>query len=292
MVLPLVSLLTWLLAVAPHPRSATPADAPGSPPDVRAFRPTTHGFKFRNAFKGSPLPISLGALDDALGVPSHYGLCGGMSAAAADFFLAGRTPPTQRSVPSSGSSLYDYIFDRQVDSLGAGMTEATRFARWMRLPDHGVAGTRAQSLAAIAQTRATIDRGAPVMLGLVLTSRKDKGKLWENHQVMAYDVRPAAASTASAAPPASAHATTPATPAAASWTILIYDPNFPGIDDARLELRLTCEGTLRIPTAGALSTIVPILGVTTVRRATGKLDTPVRGVFLMPYNKKTPKDSL
>ncbi len=61
------------------------------PPSTRSFadfRPSLHGFRFTNHFTGSPLPFSLGGLEKHLNLPNDFGLCGGMSFAAADFFLA------------------------------------------------------------------------------------------------------------------------------------------------------------------------------------------------------------
>ncbi|NJS40113.1 MAG: hypothetical protein HC783_15110, partial [Rhodobacteraceae bacterium] len=73
----------------------------------------------------------------------------------------------------------------QIDSLDAGLTQAMKFAAWMDLPDAGPMGTRARSIAVLTDVQRCTNRGKPAMLGLVLTSRKNKGKLWENHQVMA-----------------------------------------------------------------------------------------------------------
>ncbi len=250
-----------------------------------------HGFKFRNAFKGSPLPVSLGKLDSALGVPQHYGLCGGMSAAAADLFLARRNVPSDIDVPAKGTELYGYIYRRQVDSLDDGLQQAAKFAAWMGAPDAGPIGTRAMSMSAIHELHLAVAKGKPVMLGLVLTSREAKGKLWENHQVMAYDMHEgdrradAARNRDSNARPSSG---TPPVPEAIAWSVLIYDPNFPGIDDARLDMRLTLEAVVRVPAMpGVPGVLIPVLGIETTRRASGRRDTPVRGVFVMPY---TPAD--
>lgn len=266
--------LTLLLSLVSN-IGATPPDAP----DIRTFRPSQHGFKFRNAFKGSPLPASLDRLAAALGgaggsrtlgVPDHYGLCGGMSAAAADFFLARHPISTARDVPAKGDDLYEEIYSRQIDSLGPGLQLATKFAEWMQLPDGTAFGTHARTLSVVSEVRRSIEHGEPVMLGLVLTSRKAKGKLWENHQVMAYSMR----SEPTRVP---------------TWSIFIYDPNFPEVDDARLDMRLTFEATLVGPSLPGVWSATPILGIETVRRASGKRDTVVRGVFVMPYEPKMPR---
>src|SRR4051812_37428544 len=97
---------------------ADPAPAPpGAPRSFADFRPSLHGFAFRNDFQGSPLPINLGSAERALKPPSHYGLCGGMSSAAADFYLAGCPIPIHATPPAHGTPLYTYLYTRQSASL-------------------------------------------------------------------------------------------------------------------------------------------------------------------------------
>lgn len=253
-----------------------PVTRESAPPDRAAFRPSTHGFGFRNSFTGSPLPVSLGKLDAALGVPQHYGLCGGMSAAAADFFLAGRPIPTGSEPPAKGTPLYSYIFQRQVDSLGTSLTFAKIFAEWMTLPDAGLGGTRARSIAClpILQDRLAQGDGWPAMLGLVLTSSKDRGKLWENHQVMAYSLTPGQGGL--------------------GFDVHIYDPNFPDNDGALIRIRPTVEGTTIAPLCQTRTgtSILPVVGIACTRTAPGRRETPVRGMFVMPYEFNAPPGEL
>jgi len=266
---------------APAPKQAKPAepqrvDSSAVTVRMNTYRPSVHGFKFRNSFSGSPLPVSLGKLDGALGVPQHYGLCGGMSAAAADFFLAGQPMPEQAEPPTKGSDLYSYIYQRQIDSLGPSLTYAGVFAEWMSLPDEGVGGTLARSLPTAGEADTILGRNEPVMLGLVFTSAREHGKLWENHQVLAYDI----------------HAVS--TPDQTGYDISIYDPNFPSNDGARIEARYSLEGTLLIAggNIGCGTRLIPIFGVKCVRTAPGRKATPVRGFFVMPYEYKTPPGKL
>ena len=72
------------------------------------FLPSKHGFEFRNVFRGSPLPALLRNAESGplramragvdAGLPTEYGLCGGMSLAAADFYLS-RATPIQTTTP-------------------------------------------------------------------------------------------------------------------------------------------------------------------------------------------------
>ena len=71
-------------------------DKPVAPPSFTDFRPSRDGLRSWNSFSGSSLPIDLGAAaETSLGLPRRFGLCGGMSCAAADYFLA--VPQSQRA---------------------------------------------------------------------------------------------------------------------------------------------------------------------------------------------------
>ena len=81
------------------------------------FRASVHGFKFPNSFS---LPAALTGPLARIGIPigsGAYGLCGGMSFLAADHFVFGVPIPTTTSIPTTGSSLYNQILRRQLDSL-------------------------------------------------------------------------------------------------------------------------------------------------------------------------------
>jgi hypothetical protein len=199
------------------------------------------------------LPFSLGSLEKHLDLPDRFGLCGGMSFAAADFFLANFEPPGLDAPPAQGHPLYDYLYSRQIDSLGQTLELVPKFAKWMALPDLTSKGTAALTHAALPDIITRIESGQPTLLGLVLTSTAHKGQLWQNHQVLAYA----------------------AEKSAETLLIHIYDPNFPRADDAALRVTPIDAGD------GAQ-------GVRVVRTATGRRDLPVRGFFLIPYTSKTP----
>jgi hypothetical protein len=241
------------------------------------FSPQKHGFRFRNIFKGSPLPAALrGASSGAgkaveqtlgagLGLPHEFGLCGGMSLAAADFYLAGKPIPDVSKPPEQGSALYEYLYQRQADSMGPLGVMAMKFWSWMKLPDHSDTGECTQKLTAqelpgiVARLKAR--QLAPI--GLVLTSQGD-GKLWENHQILAYGVEERENGVID---------------------LRIYDPNFP--NDDKVVIHATPVTAKDSKDAKAPATEYQC------QRISGKgLAKKVRGLFAMPYEPKTPPDGL
>lgn len=263
-----------------------PADPPAAQPapakaalqhealrPISEFRVATHGFAFRNSFTGSPLPTSVQQSDSPLvrsmrsaveanaDLPKHFGLCGGMSLAAADFFYAGATVPGMDTPPKAGTPLYEYLYQRQVDSWGAGGLYALRFIQWMRLADDGAEGTIERSRPELARIISQVRAGHMTPVGLVLTrwraGEKSNEKPWENHQVLCWGVEQVADGT----------------------DLHVYDPNYPG--DERVVIRVwncTPDGE-RIDAATT---------ITMSRLNAGNKATPVRGVFAMPYEPKVP----
>jgi hypothetical protein len=182
------------------------------------FIPSRDGFAFVNGFRGSPLPIDLGAAGKNLGVPDRFGLCGGMSTAAADYFLARKSVPLNTKPPARDTALYRYLYQRQNASLGPMRSMALKFFEWMRLPDADVqARTRDELPSAIRAVKSS----QPAVLGLVLVrvGQKD-GQAWENHQVLAFGLveRPG------------------------EVAFKVYDPNFPRRDDIEIRVRDGADG--------------------------------------------------
>ncbi len=243
--------------------------------DGRTFRPSVNGFHFVNSFYGSAAPPALreakggllglikGATESSVG--DRFGLCGGMSASAADYFNAGRTPPSTRDVPAEGSTLRDYLFARQVDSIGAMGLMAARFVERMALPDLSARVNGQWTDSAAARTTpelepilTRLDRGDLVPLGLVHVSVGNGSAIWENHQVLAYAYERSAG----------------------NLTLHVYDPNAP-LDDGAV-VRLVREGEADAPEQwrGALE-----YG----HQADGRMRRrPVRTLFAMPYVAKVP----
>ena len=254
--------------------TSTPAE---TSPTREPFRPSRHGFFFRNSFKGSPLPKPLQnfGIEAAVGAPDTYGKCGGMSLAAADYFFANTLIPPDTTPPSDTSPLFDYITTRQIDSLGDYAVMATKFARWMGLPDVHDSQESTAELTAYELPRLLerLNAGELVPLGLVYVSNSGtlQGKIWENHQVLAYAARQISRDDGD---PAAQHSTI-------LTTIYIYDPNFPRDDANRLTIT---------PIVDPRSGKPPM--VTTLQRTSSKRIIPVRGFFLMPYEKRDPPEAL
>jgi len=240
---------------------------------AKEFDPKVHGFGCQNSFEGSPLPPVLRGtasqtvraitkgVELELGLPQRFGLCGGMSLAAADYFLAGRTVPFVTAPPAQDTPLYDYFYQRQTDSMGQFGVMALKFLRWMDLPDTTENGESTASLTALElpAVLARIRDGHLVPLGLVLKSTQS-GRLWENHQVLAFgcDELPGGVVEVS-----------------------VYDPNFPGNDKV----------VLRVTPVEKVATVVggdTRFQVMCEREAGKGRLTKVRGFFVMPYTYRSP----
>jgi hypothetical protein len=209
-----------------------------------------HGFHFVNSFTGSPLPVPMPAAEERLGLPNKFGLCGGMSSAAADLFLAGAAVPGDSTPPERGTPLYDYLYQRQASTLAPMGVGAARFVEWMQLPEEGTDGTHARTQSELPGILTLLERGEPAMLGLVLVSRERGGsKAWENHQILAYGFSRLPMDVVE---------------------LKIYDPNYPGRDDAVIRFA-------PLPSGLRIERVVP-----------GRRSTAIRGFFLMPYASMRP----
>jgi hypothetical protein len=282
------------LAAAILPLGSGPADDAAKAVTQRAegFIPGKQGFGFRNIFKGSPLPAALrGAssvpmkavsfeLNSGLGLPSEFGLCGGMSLAAADFYLAKRPVPDLTKPPEQGTPLYEYLYQRQADSMGPLGVMALKFWTWMKLPDHSDTGDCTQKLTAgeLPGIVKRLKARQLVPIGLVLTNSTE-GKLWENHQILGYGVKECEHGVIE---------------------LQIYDPNYP--KDDKVVIRVTpvtkeapadAAQPAKETTSKGAKAAEPAPTEYTCQRVTGKgLVKKVRGLFSMPYEPKTPPEGL
>jgi len=228
-----------------------------------AFVPSQHGFAFRNSFVGDPIPDFLrdspvGALirksADAglIEMPERFGLCGGMCAAATDYWLNAIPVPSAVVAPSPGEKLYEYLKMRQADSLGSGGVMALKFIEWMQL-DERAPGRCTQELSRteLKSILAAVQDEGFAHVGLVYVDRT--GLPWQNHQVLVCGFSRVDATV----------------------TMQIYDPNFPRRDDVELVVRLEEDVHGRK------------FACTTQRWKGGERH--VRGVFLMPYKVMKPQ---
>jgi len=224
------------------------------------FRPSQHGFQFSNAFKGYMLPFSVPFLSDGK-VPSVYGLCGGMSAAAADFLLSGRPVPAVTEAPRRGTKFHRYLFRRAMDSFAMGES-ILRFARWMLLPDDGSNGTWRLTLIEWEKLRAALDNQCLTPLGQLRSKaanlQETTRRVWDNHQVLAYGY--------SEGPDG-------------SFDIHIYDPNCCADDQAFIHIEKIQVGQER----GA-----PLHGLTCYESDCQNKRRPLHGFFVMPYDPVEP----
>lgn len=171
---------------------------------MTAFKPEVHGFKFANTFRNN----FVSEFDIRTG-----GLCGGMVYTALDYFTANQPIPQQSWLPTEGSTLQSYIYNRQVKSLARnlhrwaefhlnpGGARNDEFWRW---------GLEGKPGGRIAELKARIDKGQPVPLGLLGCNEGCKG----DHQVLAigYQIGRYKGDLGDNI---------------ADFKIFVYDPNFP-----------------------------------------------------------------
>jgi hypothetical protein len=223
------------------------------------FKPSVHGFKFVNNFAGYPLPFSIPNLPELSSVKKSYGLCGGMSSAAYDFLLTGRSIPTITTAPAQGSPLHRYLYRRQVDTFGAFGEYIAKFAQWMVLPDDTILGTQKRTYDEFEEIRVKLDDGNPVVLGIVYVSGSNSTAIWNNHQVLAYGYSEVSATTID---------------------INICDPNYPQRDDVTIRVERVPVGTTFVP--GVPPRKRTVLGFKCTQKLP-KGEQNVRGFFAMPY---------
>ena len=147
-------------------QSSPPAQRVPCPPrtckPVGRFLPSTHGFKFTNANGFDvkiPLPSPLPS------IPASFGFCGGMSAAAVDYFRSCIPIPSTTTLPVSGDTLFKYLFDRQLESIGfPTFGIARKFLEWTNRPNT----TSSLSAAAAKALGPTAARLGPILTGPLL----------------------------------------------------------------------------------------------------------------------------
>jgi hypothetical protein len=235
------------------------------------FNPSIHGFKFLNHFPGYPLPFSVPALPGAGKVSPAYGLCGGMSSASCDFYLAGREIPGSTKAPKAGTRLHRYLFRRAIDTFGSFGESLLKVAGWMRLPESGETGSYKRTLDEFTGIRARLDAQNAVVLALIYvgadTLPNILKQIWNNHQVLA-------------------HAWTQVGPEAVE--LHVYDPNYPLREDVVIWGERIPVGETDDPEKGR----VQVFGLRCVQKVGQQVVRTVRGFFPMPYVPVEPPDDL
>jgi hypothetical protein len=226
------------------------------------FTPAEFGFKFANNFPPFDLPDSLPKIPNMPMVSKNYGLCGGMSSAAYDFFLAGRQPAAE-VVPDAGSPLHKYLFQRALNTFGFFGENLLKVGRWTLLPDGEANGTQRLTRLEWENIKAELDGEKAVVLTLIYKSAKSTKDLfnviWDNHQVLAYGYTPRTDGM---------------------LDIHIYDSNFPKINDAIVQAkRVTLNTSQGLLEGLECQEIIP-----------GRQPMRVRGFFAMDYKKEEPPE--
>jgi outer membrane protein OmpA-like peptidoglycan-associated protein len=230
------------------------------------FNPTRDGFKFDNSFSvpaaltkllsRPPISTVLSGLGISIGT-GGFGLCGGMVTLARDHFRFGVPIPAVTSPPPIGSSLFNALVDRQLDSLNLNVGSVGpnfgapifKFARLMKLPVTGAGSVAELTAREFGVVRSALASGRLRILGLFTDAASKTGALTDNHQVLARCLTQRSQK---------------------EFAVHIYDPNFHDCDDITLEVKLigrevrVTEVIPRCPTGG------PSVE-------------PVPGFFVMPY---------
>ena len=239
------------------------------------FRPQTNGFAFLNAWTFEPaeeqemrqsLAVSaeratatvgaqLGALVGmvrpmlermvANAAPKNYGLCGGMAAAALDYFHAGQPTPRGKSIDDlpdrstpEGAELRRYLTERQLESMAQNFPKLIAWMVMLHIDvpfveGDGAAWLLARSKDEWVELKQHIDAGTPWPVMLIGSSASP----FNNHQVLAYGYDDPDEGTA---------------------TVFVYDMNCPGRENsltldfrgAVLQAQETCPDARRGPLRG------------------------------------------
>jgi hypothetical protein len=178
----------------------------------------SQGFDFVNQFTNNAFTLTVDG--HHLDFEHTYGLCGGMTYAALDTFLAGNgttTPPGSQTGPLSlGAGLlsppesgpvFDYLYMRQLNSLEASNFSAVGEMLHMMLLDPFESERERETSHYFSGIIRSIDAGVPVPL--LLVEALSPAQIFDNHQVLAtgYFYRGGPQG---------------------QLVVQVYDPNFPG----------------------------------------------------------------
>jgi hypothetical protein len=194
---------------------------------VLDFRPSRHGFHFRNRFPPTVTARLAGGGSESMG------LCGGMVFTVRDLFERRIDPPPDVEAPARGTRRFTALFRRQVESFD-WLRLPVRFwilsalhrdppTWWSRIIGRTPLGehTRATEWPRI---RVEIDAGRLAQIGVVRVACSNPFQLTRNHQVLGYGYR--------------------VEPDLIS--VRVYDPNWPDRDDVELRVEMVGARAVRL----------------------------------------------
>lgn len=163
---------------------------------MTTYEPERYAFRFPNSFVNH---VWSGRIPPMIGRQYEIktsGRCGGMAFASLDFYHLGEPVPTvgpqdfaPAAVPPTGHPLGKYIFKRQLHSMltsAHGVQNGVRFLHWSGLTAERILQ---KSLAEERKAMKSLDRGGPVVLGLIKATRRGLTAQGVNHQVVGYGYR-------------------------------------------------------------------------------------------------------
>lgn len=214
----------------PHQSPPEPAEQPAHTV-LTEYQPARYAFRFPNNFINT---IFHGRIPPLIGRPTKlvtHGRCGGMVFASLDFYHSGLPLPAQFTAtvpPPDGHPLADYIYARQKHSMLTtlrGLYDGIRYMRWSGASTQTIS---AKTLREAQRVIASLDRGQPVVLGLIESTSWKLTAQGVNHQVVCYGYRRTTEGT----------------------EFLVYDPNQPFDDTSSKAQELVLRSAPAFARAG------------------------------------------
>lgn len=181
-----------------------------------AFSAEHNGFQFVNYFQVHfPIqyPLPFGGSIDLNNVV--FGLCGGMCAAALDYFYTQAPLPTYQDPAAIDQKLFTFLCQRQIQSLTVPVL--LKIMDWMMAEDTEL--VKRMTRLEIPKIRRSLDKGTPVVLGLIRVHGLNNPT--NNHQVVAIGYDDSADDK--------------------TMAVALYDPNHPG-SQPTITIGLTATG--------------------------------------------------
>ncbi len=158
-----------------------------------AYSPERYAFRFPNTFTNA---IWSGRIPPLIGRKvsiATSGRCGGMAFASLDFFYLKKSVPTldledaaSLEVPADGHPLADYLYTRQLHSMLTrfhGVRDGLRYLQWS---GDSTAALIMKTTNEERKVVESLDRGQPVVLGLIKATNRRLKAQGGNHQVVCY----------------------------------------------------------------------------------------------------------